>query len=76
MLWKVPLPQRLPTFPVQTGIHADITHGLAVTENLPATNGRRECKRYSIAHLFKLDKAANYGDQKRVVSDNDIIILW
>lgn len=54
--------------------HADIVHGLAVTESLPATNGRRECKRYSSAHLFRLDKAANYGDQERGVSDNDIII--
>lgn len=75
VLWEVRFPRPLPTFSVETGTHIDIIHNLAVTESQPATNGRREGKRYSVVHLCKLDKAANYGDQKRVVGDNDIIML-
>ena len=60
---------------IHTHTHTD-TPSTGLADVQPATNGRRQSKRDSIAlHLFKLDKAANYGDQKTVVRENDIIIL-
>lgn len=74
-LGEAHLSQLPPTVPVYTQIHTH-TPSTALADDQPAASGRRRHKSDSVAlHLFKLDKAANYGDQKRVVRDNDIIIL-
>ena len=58
-----------------THTHTD-TPSTGLADEQPVTNGRRQSKRDATAlHLFKLEKAANYGDQKTVVRENDIIIL-
>ena len=69
-------PVHRPPVNTDTHTHTD-TPSTGLADEQPVTNGRRQSKRDATAlHLFKLEKAANYGDQKTVVRENDIIILW